>query len=272
MTSRNRVKSWLAGTMLACGLVGASHATVVSGFDMGFTAAGQWYKSDVTAGGTASVVGGAPAGGPLPGGAALLTTDFTNPAKAVVSVSDNYGTAGNVLSTLTLHYSYYKQLVAGGNAAAAPAIKLSFLNVGFAGDNDLTLIYEPYQNMVGNPTTNAWHDVDISFTSGLFWANGGLGSINGAGGGTMNTLQGWLTALGSGLGNATLHSLSIGVGSYNQGQIGYFDDVRMSIGATQFAAVYDFEARAVPEPDMLVLFGAGLLALVAVRRRATSKA
>ena len=70
------------------------------------TAPGVWFESDVRVGGTASVADLTATGGdletnqPLPIGAARLTTDFTNAAKAEVGVADAYGQAGSILSTL----------------------------------------------------------------------------------------------------------------------------------------------------------------------------
>lgn len=44
----------------------------------------------------------------------------------------------------------------------------------------------------------------------------------------MHTLQGWEAAFNSNFDNAEIVLVSVGVGTYNQGQIGYFDDVEIS--------------------------------------------
>ena len=59
---------------------------------------GVWYEADVRTGGTAAIVDLTGLGGdlennqPLPVGAAKLTTDLTNAAKAEVAVVNDYGT------------------------------------------------------------------------------------------------------------------------------------------------------------------------------------
>lgn len=239
---------------------------------------GVWFESDMRGTGQASIVDLTGQGGnlennqPLPIGAARLTTGFDNADKAEVAVVDSYGNASALFSnSFSLNYSYYKEDV--GNPNAAPSIKLSILNTGCAQGDDCfgTLIYEPYWNQPGSEGSSAlvptddWESVAITADSGLFWWNGGFGQANSFGGPPLKTLTDWMAAFNSDFSGADLVALSMGVGTYNQGQDVYFDDV--SISGNGYAASYDFEPVDVPVPSTLLLVALGAFAGVSSRKR-----
>jgi hypothetical protein len=230
--------------------------TIVTSFepDTGNPTPGVWYENDVRTGGTASITDLTGVGGnleseqPMPIGAAKLTTDFTNTAKAEVGVVDGYGKPNDIFSTLSISYYFHKATNAGQNLSAAPSLKLTFSNPVCGdpesdGDCYGTLVYEPYWDL-GNtpPAADTWTRVTIDQDNGVFWWTGGFGVGGSPGGPPIGTLADCLAQFSSDFGDADLVLVSIGVGSYNQGQIGYFDKVQIfhSFGSG-FNETYDFE-------------------------------
>lgn len=191
-------------------------------------------------------------------------------AKAWYAPSGTFGTVVNILANgLALSYDYYKQSGTGAGPAPAPALRLVFQD----GANFATLVYEAYWNG-GNPVPDQWNTVDIDLNNGQFWSNGGLGTVNSAGGPPLATLQTWLS--GAGFNNASLVALNFGVGTWNPNEVGFVDGV--SIIAPNFSTAQtgdiDFQApSAVPEPGSMALLGIGSLGLsfVAARRRKAAK-
>jgi hypothetical protein len=257
-----------AAVFLATIGVGAEAQEVVVSFGPPDTTdTGVWFKDDVRPGGTAGTEDLTGLGGdledhqPLPIGAAKLTTDGTNEAKAEVAVIDGYGMPQNILASLQLAYAYHKASNPGQNLAAAPSIKLSFFNPvcddpASAGDCFGTLVYEPTWNQPGSEGSSAavpldtWLAVEIDDVNGLFWWTGGFGQPSGAGGPPLRTLADWADVLSSDFGDSELIKVSVGVGTFNPGQIGYFDDVQISHSHDGgFNAWYDFEPAVGPPTD-----------------------
>jgi len=228
--------------------------TIVTSFDpfSNNPTPGVWYENDIRTGGSADIIDLTGTGGdlennqPLPIGAAKLTTDFSDAAKAEVGVANNYGKSADIFSTLSITYSYHKASNSGQNISAAPSLKLTFYksvceDPSSANDCYGTLVYEPYWNG-GDPATDEWTEVTIDQNNGLFWWTGGFGQPNSAGGPPLWTLAQWFGYFSSDFDEADLILVSVGVGSYNRGQIGYFDDVRISHSfGDSFNESYDFE-------------------------------
>ena len=217
---------------------------------------------------------------PLPTGAALLTTDATNAAKAEVGVGDHtngLGTIGDFLAGGSLGYDFYKSSIGDLNAFAAPSIKLEVLDTsiqsGHGADGYATFIFEPNWNgtPAGSSTavpTDDWISELITGTSGLFWQTGIYGTAGSGGGPPLKTLADWDTFFGGDLASANILSIFVGVGTYNQGQTGYFDNVTYSNGSTHLA--YNFEAPSpvpIPAALPLLLSGLGGMGLLGWRRK-----
>lgn len=234
-----------------------------------------WYASDIRGAGTATIVDLTGAGGdletnqPLPISAARLTTDFDNNDKAEVATFADFGDAGAVLNSAALGYSYYKATVVGGNAFAAPTLKLGLFSPVGGGDNFGQLIYEPTWNQPGGGSaavpTDAWQTVTIGSTTGGggddatggWWWTGGFEVPNSFGGPPLKSLEEWasvFSAADADFAAARVVSVAVGVGTFNQGQDGYFDEVTFGvIGGT--STTWDFEV--IPEPASALLLALG---------------
>jgi len=228
-------------------------------------------------GGTAGVAdlggmgGNLEAAQPLPTGAARLTTGFDNADKAEVGIFRDFGTVDDIIESLSVGYGYHKSAVSGGNEFAAPALKLAFFLPDRPDDDTFVqLVYEPTWNQPGSEgssvpvATGTWVDAALDADTGLWWGTGGFGQPNTTGGPPLDTLNGWVSAFDDSFLQASLIGLSVGVGTFNQGQEGFFDNVRLA--HSQMDASYDFEVAQVSEPGVLGLFGLGLIVIGWSRR------
>lgn len=263
------------------------------------TTPGIWFENDIRLAGTAVIVdltgsaGNLETSQPFPPGAAQLTTTFDNGDKAEVGILNDFGSPDAIFPSLSLSYDFFKATNPGQNLSAAPALKLTFFNAACddpvsAGDCFGTLVYEPTWNgptsssatpVSSLVTTDVWTEVNIDQSNGLFWWTGGFGQPNSAGGPPINLLSDWLSLFSSDFGDSTLIQVSIGVGTFNQGQIGYFDDVQISHAfGGGIDEQFDFGAlpalpAATPVPTLSNMGQAGLLIIllligvVSVRQR-----
>lgn len=299
VTRLSRLLTWLhrstavyAVVGLACLASSANAATttiVVSEFQVmpanpAATVPGAWYLSDMRGGGTATVANLAGLGGnlennaPLPDDAARLTTGGSSLDKAEVATFGNFGSATSFLANLEMVYSYYK--ANAGAPAAAPSLKIAIFNPTGSGtgnaDSYGQLVYEPYMNKagsppIGNPPTGVWQTVLLDENSGSgvtssggWWWTGGFGLASSAGGPPYRSAAEWLAAFQAGtdaadFAGAYISAISVGVGSNNLNQIGYFDNVSYTVGGN--TTTFDFEIATVPEPSSLAI-GSVLIMLV----------
>lgn len=267
-------KIFLATTGAICLAFGANAATVTA------TDGSQgWYENDTRPGGTAEIVNVSGAGGnleanaPAGTGVVKLTTDATNAAKAEIGISQNFGSVSDVINKdFQLSYTWYDTT---GTSVAAPSVKLEFLNTGYAGDGYGQLVFEPYAQGANSttyitPTQGDWVTTTIDLNQGRAWNTGMFGVGSSLAGPPNHTLDDWLSTFDAGFGGASLIGVSVGIGSYNPSEVGYFDNISLSINGT--TTTWDFETMsAVPLPASLPLLLAGMagLGMMGRRRRRT---
>ncbi len=249
---------------------------------------GEWYKTSVVGNATGELVDLTGLGGnlesaqptPANGVLKLTTADDVND-KVEIATFDDYGLASSTLNSIGLSFSYYKETVPGGNAFAAPALRIAIFNPSGTGsgidDSYGQLVYEPYWNQPGGGApaapADAWQTVSIDpdtgngfgDASGGWWWTGGFGIANAAGGPPLRSLAEWedafVAAADPDFADARVVGFSFGLGSYNLDNIGYVDD--FAITGTDANATYDF---VIPEPTSLTLLAIGGLTMLRRRR------
>ncbi|MFM2357963.1 MAG: hypothetical protein RJA61_700 [Candidatus Parcubacteria bacterium] len=219
--------------------------------------------------------------------AVKLTTGADNNDRANVFLRQDFGLASNILNTHTFGYSYFKEAV--GDPAPAPSLKIEIFSAGGTGDNFGALIYEPNWNQPGPgsqpPPTGGWQHLSIISTTGTgddstggWWWNGGFDQPSGSGGVPIKSLSEWTTLFASDpdFTTARVVGIGVGLGSFNNNQVGYFDNVFIeapiapfnNAPTNGFSAVYDFEsAPVIPEPASATLLMAGMVGFGLRRRR-----
>ncbi|MDO6445932.1 PEP-CTERM sorting domain-containing protein [Colwellia sp. 1_MG-2023] len=229
-----------------------------------------WLYGDMRDGGTADIVSLNGLGGdlennsPLGNDALKLTTGLANNDKAEIVIQNDFGMVSDILnSTLSFSYDYYRTNIDNGNAFAAPSLKLGFYNSNCLQGEDcyFQLIYEPYFNAM--LADSQWTNISINLNLGDFWNTGGFGLASGGGGcGVVGciTLDETKNVANANFSSSHLVNVALGIGSYNQGVVGYVDNVNINVG--QFSQTYDFENVEVPEPSSIVLFGLSIIGLV----------
>jgi hypothetical protein len=233
-------------------------------------------------------------------GALKMTTGLNNDSKSAYYLVDDsdsgsfrsFGIFGELLNQgLDLEYSFLKQADQQGApieaAFAAPALTLGLYNESFNGDGYIELKYEHYWN-IGNAAVplETWTVANINNSAGQMWGNGGLDLPNTSGGPRFYSFNDILNGTASSTGlftsdissidfssllSADLVNISVQVGSYNQGQTGYVDYVKMT--TDQGSTTWDFQANAnqVPEPSSIAILVIALSGFGLVKKRKVQK-
>lgn len=225
-----------------------------------------WMYGDMRDGGTANVSsvsglgGNLEANAPLGNDAVKLTTGANNNDKAEIVLNNDFGQVQAIFnSNLSISYDYYRENQAGLNTFAAPSLKLGFYNGNCAPGDDcyFQLIYEPYQN--SSLVDSDWTSINLDLNFGMLWNTGGFGLASGGGGCPCLSLADTLAATNFNFQEASLVSIALGLGTYNQGVTGYIDNV--SINTDSYSNTFDFERTEVPEPTTIAIAALGLLGL-----------
>ena len=169
------------------------------------------------------------------------------------------GGASYGLSSLSaLSYDWYRSSSSTANGIIAPAFALNMTDGTY-------LIYEYAYNHAGNPTEDIWSTENL--LTGNWWSTGnGQGSC--ARYGAFNTLSFFNSTCFGGTG--AFNTLDAFIGYAYAGTFdGAIDNVVMKVtGGPSLNANFELDKTSVvPEPASMVLVAAGLLGIVAVRRR-----
>lgn len=262
-----------------------AHAATVSSIATSI-ANDTWFDGATQADGTVEIVDLAGEGGslendqPLPTGALKLTTGTNNDDRAeaaYVNTTTGLMSVSDFLADGSLRYSYYKQSAGDLNAFAAPAMKLSIFDDNISSntnDGFAQFIYEPNWNIVKTQTQTVpkdqWITATISGNTGFLWHTGIYGDPNLGGDGSDGfTLSEWNDKFKGDLNDALITGIAIGVGTFNQGQTGFVDNVSLFNGSLEVVSA-DFETPApipLPAAGWMLLAGLGGLGMIGRRKR-----
>ena len=164
-----------------------------------------------------------------------------------------------VTGGITFDYDFFKAIVTGGNANAAPAIKIG-LNLPTFGQY-ASLIWEPYQGgcsspgCVNSPPTDTWHSMSVGNTTGAtsvggatnqgWWKTGASPGMS-----SLGSLAAWATWFASSAGSAAgfgptfmadaiVVDVRIGVGSNNLGVTSYVDSLRIAANGYDWTWIFE---------------------------------
>ncbi|MEV4539386.1 hypothetical protein AB0J82_36995 [Asanoa sp. NPDC049518] len=116
--------------------------------------------------------------------------------------------------------------IPAGNDAALPAYRL-FLDLTNNGSEDGAIVYEPYYQIIGNPShgqTATW-DVD----AGKFWTGATIPGMVSEGGGSYANNR-TLAQIRAANPHARVVAFAVGQGTYNNGTVALVDNVRFAGG------------------------------------------
>ncbi|MBK8527650.1 MAG: PEP-CTERM sorting domain-containing protein [Rubrivivax sp.] len=169
------------------------------------------------------------------------------------------GNASYGLSSLSaLSYDWYRSSTSTTNGIVAPSFALGMTDGTY-------LIYEYAYNHTGNPVADVWTTENI--LDGIWWSTGnGTGSC--ARYGAFTTLSAFNTNCFSGDGSFDTLDMFMGY-AYSGTFDGAVDNVVMTVvGGPSLNANFELDQTSVvPEPVSFALVAAGLLGIVAIRRR-----
>lgn len=189
-----------------------------------------WSTADTRPGGTVTFVSDPTS--PLPAGALQLTTDLTMTAKA------QYLHAANTpLSSVTEAGYYTKNMSV--SPIADPSYQLVMCLNGATTCGFTTLVFEPYQNVLGPIVANAWQHWDTA--SGLYWSTRTVACSNGTVTGTPGGPATYTIAQVSSMcPNAVVIGFGVNIGTNNPGYLVRTDGFNFN-GTT-----YDFQLTNTP--------------------------
>lgn len=235
-----------------------------------------WYYNNVRNNGTVGISTALPRSG---NGSAAMSGPAN--AKADIeylgggtSVGGNYfatSSLGAFTSLSSMSYDWYRSSASTAAAHFHPAIRVLLDldgNLATTGDRGGLVFERIYNPDLGGVATDTWVSEAIGAATKLWNFGLGLGNefdIDGDGT-PYDTLAEWQAS--GRLANAIILGFNAGIGSgWNGTFSGAVDNISWTIGGVTTLSNFEVGAAQVPEPGSFALLGAGLLGLLALRRR-----